>query len=417
MIATRHDGRGWFAFRERDDARASARRRSPRAHKLRTSLGFERRPRVLVLVTEDWFAVSHFRPILSALVDLGLDVTVATRCSGKQSLLEELGARVIDFDFRRGSFRPVVDAGVTGRLHRLIRHVCPDVVHAISMKPIVLGALAAAAGTGARLIVHMTGVGLAGIEGAAASSILHGAALRLIALKLRRADVRLLVENPDDRALFGRPGDGVFERIVLLGGAGLDPMTFEASPPDTGPLRLAYVGRMVWTKGVDVLVEAHRLARARGVAATLTLCGIPDPDNPRPLSRAELIAWAGRPGVTWQGFVDDIAGVWRAAHVAVVPSRGGEGLPKALLEAAACGRPAIVSDVPGCRHFVRDGVEGLIVPPGDAPALADAIVRLSADSASWQRMGTASRTRLLEGFTAAHVTRAVQRAYLDVLAV
>ncbi len=120
-------------------------------------------------------------------------------------------------------------------------------------------------------------------------------------------------------------------------------------------------------------------------------------------------------GVTWRGFVTDVREVWETAHVAVVPSRGGEGLPKALLEAAACGRPVIATDVPGCRYFVRDGVEGLIVPPDDAGALATAIRRLVADAPLRVRMGQAARDRLRSGFTERHLQGAVQDLYRSLL--
>ena len=245
--------------------------------------------RILVLATEDWFVVSHFLPLLRALVGLGLKVTVATRCTGKQSLIEAAGATVTPFDFKRGAFRPHADIGVVARMHRLIRHLRPDAIHAIALKPIALGALAAAAGTRTPLVIHLTGVGLAGTEASARTRFVHDTVIALIRRNLQRDDVRLLVENPDDRARFARPGEPAFERITLLGGAGLDPAAFPVQPaPAAPPVRMAFVGRMVWTKGVDVLVDAHQRLRARGVDIELTLCGAPDPDNPRAIDEPTL---------------------------------------------------------------------------------------------------------------------------------
>ena len=372
---------------------------------------------VLVLITEDWFAVSHFLPLLRALVGLGLDVTVATRCAGKEHLIAATGARVEPFDYKRGALDPLADAGVAAGLRRLMRRLRPDAGHAIAMKPIVLGALLAAAGTGIPLVMHLTGVGLAGTAAAMRTGLVHGAVMRLIGRRLNAPHVRLFIENPDDRSRFARPGEARYERITLLGGAGIDLNAFPALPePSCPPVRLAYVGRMVWTKGVDVLVAAHGMARASGADVELSLHGAPDAANPRAVDAATLAAWAARPGISWHGFTADVRAVWRDAHIAVVPSRGGEGLPKALLEAAACGRPLIVTDVPGCRHFVRDGAEGLIVPPEDASALASANLRLASDPELRRRMGTAARARVLEGFTEHHVETDVQAAYRDLLA-
>ena len=374
--------------------------------------------RILVLITEDWFAVSHFLPLLRALVGLGLKVTVATRCAGKQSLIEATGADVESFDFKRGTFRPLTDLAVVARLHRLIRQLRPDAIHAVAMKPIALGALAAATGTQTPLVIHLTGVGLAGTEASSRTRLAHDAIMALIGRKLRRTDVRLLVENPDDLARFARPGDAAFTRITLLGGAGLDPDVFNVQPmPPVSPVRMAYVGRMVWTKGVDVLVDAHQKLRGQGLDIELALYGAPDPENPRAIDTSTLQSWAARAGVTWHGQVTDVREAWRESHFAVVPSRGGEGLPKALLEAAACGRAAIVTDVPGCRHFVRNGVEGWVVPPDDSAALAAAIDRLARDSGMFEGMGLAARQRLLDGFTERHLEEAVQGVYRGLLGI
>ena len=374
--------------------------------------------RILVLATEDWFVVSHFLPLLRALAGIGLKVTVATRCTGKQHLIEATGATVEPFDFKRGAFRPHADIGVVARMHRLIRQLRPDAIHAIAMKPIALGALAAATGTRTPLVIHLTGVGLAGTEQSPRTRLVHDTIIGWIGRTLQRGDVRLLVENPDDRARFARPGEPAFPRITVLGGAGLDPVAFPAQPvPAAPPVRMAFVGRMVWTKGVDVLVDAHQRLRARAVDIELTLCGAPDPDNPRAIDDRTLRSWAAHRGVKWQGHVGDVCRVWRESHFSVVPSRGGEGLPKALLEAAACGRAAVVTDVPGCRYFVRDGVEGLIVPPNDPVALANAIERLARDPQLRERMGLAARQRFLDGFTEQHLHAAIERVYRELLRV
>jgi glycosyltransferase involved in cell wall biosynthesis len=124
-----------------------------------------------------------------------------------------------------------------------------------------------------------------------------------------------------------------------------------------------------------------------------------------------LETWQQQAGLTWHGRTDDVAGVWRTSDIAVVPALGGDGLPRAMLEAAASGRPLIVSDVAGCRQFVRDGREGFIVPPGDAEALARALVRLAHDPALRARLGSAARARFMEGYTDSFVRARIRRAY------
>ena len=164
-----------------------------------------------------------------------------------------------------------------------------------------------------------------------------------------------------------------------------------------------------------MLVEAHRLLKDRNVDLNLRLGGTPDAANPRSLSEADLDAWGQIAGIAWLGRIEDIRAFWRDTNIAVVPSRGGEGLPRALLEAAACGRPLIVSDVPGCRHFVRHGVEGLIVPPDDAAALADALEHLIRNPDLAATMGRNARVRVTDGFEERQVAEAVITAYRHLL--
>jgi glycosyltransferase involved in cell wall biosynthesis len=172
---------------------------------------------------------------------------------------------------------------------------------------------------------------------------------------------------------------------------------------------------MLWSKGVDLAVEAIRLARAEGARVELTIHGAPDPSNPKAIPEDTLKQWASRPGITWAGPTRDIEGVWRQHHLCILPSRGGEGLPPTILEAAACGRPILTTDVPGCRSFVRDGQDGMVVPVDDAAALAKALIVLARAPALAERMGASARARLIDGHTERDVMNAVKALYRGLL--
>jgi glycosyltransferase involved in cell wall biosynthesis len=203
---------------------------------------------------------------------------------------------------------------------------------------------------------------------------------------------RVIVQNPDDRAALERLGVAR-EQITLIRGSGVDIAHFAPLPEPARPgLTVALVARMLRSKGVLDAIAAVRRLRTQGEDIELLLAGPTDPDNPDSLDEPGLAALAVEPGVSWLGPVADVRGVWARAHAAVFPTTYGEGVPKALLEAAACGRPIVAADMPGCREIVRHGKTGLLVEPRNIGALVDAIALLARDPAARRRMGAAGRS-------------------------
>lgn len=370
---------------------------------------------MLYVATEDWFFHNHFLPMARAARAAGFETHLAARVGARSEDLRRAGVVVHPLAGERRQLGPARLIGEVVALTRVMRRVRPDVCHLIALKPVVLGGLAARLAAVPGIVAAVTGLGwLAAAPGAKARAM--RAAVRWSLRRLLAArHTRLLVENPDDATPLIAALPELAERTVLVGGAGVDPDAFPALPQPAGPPVAALVARMLWSKGVDVAVDAQTRLRARGLAADLRLVGAPDPQNPRAVPEADLAAWRALPGVAWAGPTSDIQAVWRAAAIALVPSRGGEGLPRALLEAAACGRPIVTTDVPGCRLFVRDGVEGRVVAPGDPEALADAWAGLVADAGMRARMGAAARARLLDGFTEEAVTGRVVALYRSLL--
>src|SRR3954467_3984049 len=365
---------------------------------------------IAFIVTEDWFFASHFLPMAQAARELGLEVAVVTRVRDHRAAIEAAGAKVIALEAERRSLNPMGAGYAAGRLAAILKAWRPDIVHCIALRAILIGGAAALMAGIPRRVYALTGLGFLG---ARQDLVGRGAriAARMLVRGLETRQTRYLFENPEDAALIGLdPGDA--SRVTILGGAGVDAARLCPQPlPPQPPLKVAVVARMLWSKGADVAVEAAKRAREAGAAVELSLYGAPDPSNPKAVPEETLQAWSSVPGVTWHGRTDDVAGVWRDHHVCCLPSRGGEGLPRTLLEGAACGRAIVTTDVPGCRTLVRAGVEGVVVPPNAAPALADAFARLAADAALVARLGAAARARVLDGFTERAVMDAVKDLY------
>jgi glycosyltransferase involved in cell wall biosynthesis len=372
--------------------------------------------KVALLVTEDWFVLSHFRPLIAVLTELADSLVVVTRSSGHLGEIETLGARVINFDFHRGSSNLAREALLVPSLAKILRAENPDVVHMIAMKPIVLGGFAAKLTPIPHMVVHFTGLGLMGVTQNSLLRLYRGVILRHVALMTRKPSSLLFVENSDDLATLHNARGSHGLRYAILGGAGIDPEEYPAlSPPGNAVPVAAYVGRLIKSKGVDLLMKAYDLLIARGQRLQLCLFGKSDDGNKEAVGSQTIRAWCAQSGARWHGHVTNIVDVWRQADFLVLPSRGGEGMPRALLEAAACARPMIVTDVPGNRHFVRSGIEGLIVPPQDVGALACALERMATERKAREWMGVAARMRLLDGYTEAHVKRTYLMSYESML--
>jgi glycosyltransferase involved in cell wall biosynthesis len=376
------------------------------------------RPRLLFVVTEDWFFASHFQPMARAALAAGMDVAVACRVREHRAALEAIGCRVLPLEADRTSLNPLRVLGAVNGLRGLIAAEQPDVVHLIALRSIIAGGLAARLAGVDRRVVALTGIGLLGAAGSAGARAARSLVRRYIRTVVAGPRTRFLFENRSDPALLDLDPDDA-DKVLIVGGAGVDPAAFAPTPlPDGAPLRLAMIARMLWSKGPDTAVEALMLARAQGSDVELSLYGAPDPMNPRSVDAATLERWSREPGIRVMGRISqaDVPAVWAAHHAAVLPSRGGEGLPRTLLEAAACGRALLTTDVPGCRDLVRDGVEGFLTKPGAAAELADRMVRLAADRALAARMGAAARSRVLHGHTEEAVGAAVVALYRSMLA-
>jgi glycosyltransferase involved in cell wall biosynthesis len=315
--------------------------------------------------------------------------------------------------FARGRLALFETLATIRALRRLHREIAPDLVHHVALQATILGSLAALGRPVAR-VNAITGLGYSFISESRKARIVRVVIGRLLRFLVDRRRSVALVQNPDDRALLQGLGIAA-ERIALIPGSGVDVDRLVPTPEPPGAVTLGFVGRLLDDKGIRVLVAAHRLLRAKGSTIDLLIAGTPDPANPASVPQAEAESWAREPGVTWLGHVDDIATVWARAHIAVLPSRR-EGLPKSLLEAAACGRPMVASDVPGCREVAIAWQTGLLVTPDGPGALATAIEMLAETPDMRTRFGRAARRLAEERFASDAIGRAVVALYRRLLA-
>jgi glycosyltransferase involved in cell wall biosynthesis len=260
----------------------------------------------------------------------------------------------------------------------------------------------------------LTGLGTIFVSDKAKVRLIRPALRVLLRALFNRAGSAVLVQNLDDRAAVEHLGIDA-SRIALIPGSGVDIAALTPLPEPDGPITIAFAGRLVEDKGIRTLVAAHEILARRGRKIRLLIAGQPDPANPGSIPCDEIAGWIKQPDLVHLGFVDDITTVWAAAHIAVLPSRGGEGVPLSLLEAAACGRPLVATDTPGCRDVARDGVNALLVPRDNAERLADAIDRLAGDRDLRHTFGRASRQLVEREYSSECVAREIVSLYRRLL--
>lgn len=372
------------------------------------------RPLVLCLVNESWFFRSHFLPWAKIARGEGFDVAVLASADAQGAVLVDDGISLVPSLAARGGLLPRGLWAAAGQVRDIVAGRQPVILHAFGLHGMAIAALARLRGVRLPLVVSVTGLGFLAASGPVAR-LAGGLVVNVLRLALDGAATHWLTENRHDGPCMGLTRAAAAGRVTVLTGAGVDAGAFAVRDlPARPPLKLILVARMVRSKGVDLAVAALTLARRAGVDATLTLVGDGDPANPGSYDAKELAAFAATPGVHLLGRRTDIADLLADHHAFILPSRGGEGLPRALLEAAAAGRPAIVTDVPGCADFVVDGATGYVVASESVAALADAIGRAS--KADLAAMGVAARVKVERSGTVAIVggqVVATYRALLD----
>lgn len=373
-----------------------------------------RRPSVLFVLANDWYFYWHRLALAQRIAAAGYDVHVATPGGRFCGLIEAAGLAHHPIEIDRQGLNAFKDLATIKHLVDLYRELDPALVHHVAVKPILYGSIAAKLAKVPATVNSMPGMGYVFLSKQALARAIRLGVVSAFRLLLNSSNSRVIVENHDDMARWIAWGVIRADRITVIRGGGIDTDAFRPAPEPPGPPVVILPGRLLYDKGVGEFVEAARSLRRGDAAARFALVGEGDPGNPASVPPRQLAQWKDEGVVELFGWQEDMARTLSQSHIVCLPSYG-EGLSRALIEAAACGRPIVATDVPGCRDVVRHGDNGLLVPPRQAGALAAALAQLIADGDMRRAMGARGRERVLAEFTVDVVAGETLRLYAELL--
>jgi len=357
--------------------------------------------KILFLLNVPSFFLSHRLAIAQAAMKKGFDVHVASCDGADVEKIVALGFTHHVVPFTRSGKNPFVEMCALFRLALLLVRIRPDLLHLVTIKPVLYGGFLSRVLRIRGVVAAISGLGSV-FRGDASGGVLRFFIVCLYKLSLRKKNIRVIFQNPDDRETLLSAGIVKPDTARLIKGSGVDLGAYPALDEPAGDtVKVVMAARLLREKGVFQFVEAARILQARSPQPRVrfALVGEPDPGNPSTVLAHELDAWRQEGVVDVLGFRGDIAQVFAQSHIVVLPSYYGEGLPKVLIEAAACGRPVVTTDHPGCRDAIVPDVTGLLVPVKDSLALADAVQWLVDHAEQRKQMGRAARIFAEETFS------------------
>jgi len=373
-----------------------------------------RRRKILFLITEDWYFWSHRLSIARAALREGFEVVVATRVTGHARKIRDEGFRLIPLRLNRASCSPWQEVLTILELRRLYHREKPDIVHHVAMKPVLYGSLAALGRKSIRVINALAGLGYLAEASSAKAWFLRQFVWNSFRFLLNRRNSHVLLQNEEDKQFVTAKLRVSPATATIIRGAGVDVNLYRPTPELEGVPIVLLPARMLWNKGISEFVEATSLLKGKGLVARFVLAGDSDSASPSAIPRKQLMEWKASGVVELWGHRDDMPQVIAEANLICLPSYR-EGIPKALLEAAASGRAIVTTDVPGCRDVVRQRINGILVAPKDSVGLANAIEELLKDTARRREMGRRGREIAVSEFSQEIVMEQTLALYREVL--
>ena len=369
--------------------------------------------KLLFIVNVDWFFVSHRLPIAVKAIEQGYEVHIATTVTDKLDLLEESGLIIHNLSLHRGR-SGISTISELWNFLSIIKTITPDIVHLVTIKPVLLGGIAVRLAKVPAVVSAISGLGFVVHSNGFISSIRHKLISLIYYFSLGHKNQKIIFQNNEDKVKLCKIRSDVCNRSILIPGSGVDLSLYSVIENNLNPLTVIMAARLLSSKGVREFIQASKIVNENNKNVRFILVGDIDPFNPESITESVLNQWMSEGIVEIWGYRDDMHNVIPKANIIVLPSYYGEGLPKVLIEAAACGRAVITTDHPGCRDAVTPET-GVLVPIKDPAALANAIQDLLKNPQKIVQMGKAGRKLAERNYSIEKVCEAHMKIYQNLL--
>ena len=359
--------------------------------------------KLLFVANVDWFFISHRLIIAEEAMKKGFEVFVACEDTGRSHEITDKGVGFIDLPFSRSGTNPISELSTLIKFYKIYNEVKPDIVHQITLKPVIYGTLISRLLKIKGVVNAVSGLGYNFT--ANRKGFVQKIMIRLLRIGFKRDNLTIIFQNDDDKKAFHDLGIISDSNIIVkIKGSGVDLVKFPQSQlPSFDLIKILFPTRMLWDKGVKELrISSEILKEKYKDKVQIILCGLADEDNKAGVSPSYLEDWQDGKYVKWIGYQKDMVKVYQDSHIVVLPSYR-EGMPKTLIEACAIGRAIVTTDAIGCKECVYEGVNGLKVPVYSTVELAGAIEKLILNHELIQEMGENSRKKAEQEFDVKNV--------------
>ena len=351
--------------------------------------------KILFIVNADWFYCSHRLNIGLEAIKNNYEVHLATKFTGCEEKLIPLGFKLHPIVFDRGSHL-IKTAKSFFQIFFLIKRINPDIVHAITLKPIIFGGFAAKFLTNVSFVASVSGLGYLFISSDLKALILKFFAKFFIRLAFSKENLKVIFQNAEDLKKISRLCNLNLNKTDLIKGSGVDLNFFKPLIIESDTKNILFASRLLKSKGLLEFIECAKVMKNKNI--TFLVAGMFDKENPDCISKRQINKWERNGIIKYCGYIKNIRDLIYESKVVVLPSYYGEGLPKILIEAAACGKPIITTDHQGCRDAIIPNKTGLLIPARDVKALTSALEEILNSPQLCKEMGLAARKHAVANF-------------------